>query len=36
VALAVYLAIVVVVTSAIVDVAIAWLDPRIRRPRPST
>jgi peptide/nickel transport system permease protein len=36
VALAVYLAIVVVVTSAIVDVATAWLDPRIRRPRAST
>ena len=36
VALAVYLAIVVVLTSALVDIAIAWLDPRIRRPRPST
>jgi peptide/nickel transport system permease protein len=36
VALAVYLAIVVVLTSALVDIAIAWLDPRIRRSRPST
>jgi len=36
VALAVYLAIVVVVASAVVDIAVAWLDPRIRRPRPST
>jgi peptide/nickel transport system permease protein len=36
VALAVYLAIVVVFTSALVDIAVAWLDPRIRRPRPST
>jgi peptide/nickel transport system permease protein len=35
VALAVYLAIVVVFTSAIVDIVVAWLDPRIRRPRPS-
>jgi len=34
--MAVYLAIVVVVTSALVDIAVAWLDPRIRRPRPST
>jgi peptide/nickel transport system permease protein len=33
VALAVYLAIVVVATSALVDIAVAWLDPRIRRPR---
>jgi peptide/nickel transport system permease protein len=31
VAMAVYLAIVVVVTSALVDIAVAWLDPRIRR-----
>jgi peptide/nickel transport system permease protein len=36
VALAVYLAIVVVLTSALVDIAIAWIDPRIRRARPST
>jgi peptide/nickel transport system permease protein len=36
VALAVYLAIVVVFMSALVDIAVAWLDPRIRRPRPST
>lgn len=36
VALAVYLATVVVLTSALVDIAVAWLDPRIRRPRPST
>ena len=36
VALAMYLAIVVVLASAIVDIAVAWLDPRIRRPRPST
>ena len=36
VSLAVYLAIVVVLTSAVVDIATAWLDPRIRRPRPST
>jgi peptide/nickel transport system permease protein len=33
VALAVYLAIVVVATSALVDIAVAWLDQRIRRPR---
>jgi ABC-type dipeptide/oligopeptide/nickel transport system permease component len=31
VGLAIYLAIVVVPTSAIVDVIVAWLDPRIRR-----
>jgi peptide/nickel transport system permease protein len=36
VALAVYLAIVVVFTSALVDIAVAWLDPRIRRARPSS
>ena len=36
VALAVYLAIVVVLASAIVDIVVAWLDPRIRRPKPST
>ena len=36
VALAMYLALVVVLASAIVDIAVAWLDPRIRRPRPST
>ena len=36
VALAVYLAIVVVATSAIVDIVVAALDPRIRRARPST
>ncbi len=36
VALAMYLAVVVVLASAIVDIAVAWLDPRIRRPRPST
>jgi len=36
VALAIYLAIVVVFASALVDIAVAWLDPRIRRPRPST
>ena len=36
VSLAVYLAIVVVLTSAVVDIATAWLDPRIRRPTPST
>jgi peptide/nickel transport system permease protein len=35
-ALAVYLAIVVVLFSAIVDVVIAWLDPRLREPGPST
>jgi peptide/nickel transport system permease protein len=32
VALAIYLAIVVVLASAIVDLIAAWLDPRIRRP----
>lgn len=31
VALTIYLTIVVVLVSAIVDVVIAWLDPRIRR-----
>jgi peptide/nickel transport system permease protein len=36
VALAIYLAIVVVLASALVDIVVAWLDPRIRRPRPST
>jgi peptide/nickel transport system permease protein len=36
VALAIYLAIVVVFFSAIVDVVVAWLDPRLRQPRPST
>jgi peptide/nickel transport system permease protein len=36
VALAVYLAIVVVLTSALVDIAVAWLDPRIPRHRPSS
>jgi len=36
VALAVYLAIVVVFFSALVDVIVAWLDPRLRRPGPST
>jgi peptide/nickel transport system permease protein len=36
VALAVYLAIVVVFFSALVDVIVAWLDPRLRRARPST
>jgi peptide/nickel transport system permease protein len=36
VALAVYLAIVVVFFSALVDVVVAWLDPRLRGPRPST
>jgi peptide/nickel transport system permease protein len=36
VALAVYLALVVVLTSAIVDIVVAWLDPRIRRYRAST
>ena len=36
VALAVYLAIVVVLASALVDIAVALLDPRIRRARPST
>jgi peptide/nickel transport system permease protein len=33
VALAVYLAIVVVTASAIVDLIVAWLDPRVRRPK---
>ena len=32
VAMAVYLALVVVFFSALVDVAVAWLDPRLRRP----
>jgi peptide/nickel transport system permease protein len=32
VALAVYLAVVVVFFSALVDVVVAWLDPRLRRP----
>ena len=32
VGLAIYLAIVVVLASAVVDVIIAWLDPRLRRP----
>jgi peptide/nickel transport system permease protein len=36
VALAVYLAIVVVFFSALVDVVVAWLDPRLRRAGPST
>jgi peptide/nickel transport system permease protein len=36
VALAVYLALVVVLFSAIVDVVVAWLDPRLRRAAPST
>jgi peptide/nickel transport system permease protein len=36
VALAVYLAIVVVLFSALVDVIVAWLDPRMRHPGPST
>jgi peptide/nickel transport system permease protein len=36
VALAVYLAIVVVFFSALVDVVVVWLDPRLRQPRPST
>ena len=36
VALAVYLAIVVVFFSALVDVVVAWLDPRLRQARPST
>jgi peptide/nickel transport system permease protein len=36
VALAVYLAVVVVFSSAIVDIVVAALDPRIRRPRAST
>jgi peptide/nickel transport system permease protein len=36
IALAMYLALVVVLASALVDIAVAWLDPRIRRARPST
>jgi peptide/nickel transport system permease protein len=36
VALAIYLAIVVVLAGAVVDIAVAWLDPRIRRPGQST
>jgi peptide/nickel transport system permease protein len=32
VGLAIYVAIVVVIASAIVDVIVAWLDPRLRRP----
>jgi len=36
VALGIYLAVVVVVAGALVDIAIAWLDPRIRRAMPST
>jgi peptide/nickel transport system permease protein len=35
VALAMYLALVVVLASAIVDIVTAWLDPRIRRATPS-
>jgi peptide/nickel transport system permease protein len=35
VALAIYLAVVVVLASALVDIAVAWLDPRIRRSRAS-
>ena len=31
--LAVYLAIVVVLASAVVDLVVAWLDPRLRRPQ---
>jgi ABC-type dipeptide/oligopeptide/nickel transport system permease component len=31
VGMAIYLAIVVVLASAIVDVLVAWLDPRLRR-----
>ena len=31
-----HLAIVVVLAGALVDIAVAWLDPRIRRPRAST
>jgi ABC-type dipeptide/oligopeptide/nickel transport system permease component len=31
VALAIYLSIVVVLTSAIIDIVVAYLDPRIRR-----
>ena len=36
VALAIYLAIVVVLASALVDILIAWIDPRIRKARAST
>jgi peptide/nickel transport system permease protein len=36
VGLAIYLAFVVVLAGALVDIAVAWLDPRIRRPRAST
>jgi peptide/nickel transport system permease protein len=36
VALAVYLALVVVFFSALVDVVVAWLDPRVRQAGPST
>jgi peptide/nickel transport system permease protein len=36
VALAIYLAIVVVFFSALVDLVVAWLDPRLRQPEPST
>jgi peptide/nickel transport system permease protein len=36
VGLAIYLAIVVVLASAIVDVLIAWLDPRLRQPGTSS
>jgi peptide/nickel transport system permease protein len=36
VGLAIYLAIVVVLAGALVDIAVGWLDPRIRRPRAST
>lgn len=36
VALAIYLAIVVVFFSALVDLVVAWLDPRLRQPGPST
>jgi len=35
VALALYLAIVVVLFSATVDVIVAWLDPRLRRAGPT-
>jgi ABC-type dipeptide/oligopeptide/nickel transport system permease component len=36
IALAMYLALVVVLASALVDIAVAWIDPRIRKARPST
>jgi peptide/nickel transport system permease protein len=36
IALAMYLALVVVLASAIVDLVTAWLDPRIRRPGATT